>query len=136
MATRISDEVRNLACDAVVDSLDAGTTPTVKIYTGTQPADADDAATGTLLVTINLDATAAFGAAVAGVASVDNSPALTGVAVATGTAGWFRAADSTDTNRIDGDVGMGSGTLNLDNTSIAVDQVVTLTSWTVTMPAG
>jgi hypothetical protein len=136
MATRLSDEVRNLACDAIVDSLDAGATPTVKIYTGSQPADADDAATGTLLVTINLDGTAAFGAAAAGVATADNSPALTGTAVAAGTAGWFRAADSGDVNRIDGDVGEGSGTLNLDNTDIGVGQLVTITGWTVTVPAG
>lgn len=133
MASRLSDEVRNLACDAVVDSLDAGATPTIKIYTGSQPADADDAASGTLLVTINLDGTAAFGAASGGAASLDVSPAISGVASASGTAGWFRAADSTDTNRIDGDVGEGSGTLNLDNTDITSGQTVTITSWTVTV---
>lgn len=135
MATRISDEVRNLACDAIVDGLDAGAgAATIKIYTGAQPADADDAASGTLLATITMS-DPAFGAAAAGVATADNTPALSVAAAATGTAGWFRAADSTDVNRIDGDVGQGSGTLNLDNTSIVSGQTVTVTGWTVTVPA-
>lgn len=134
MATRISDEVRTLACDAVVDSLDVGTNGTIKIYTGAQPADADDAASGTLLATIALS-DPAFGAAAAGVATADITPALSVTAGATGTAGWFRAADSADANRIDGDVGEGSGTLNLDNTDIVNGQTVTVTGWTVTVPA-
>jgi len=134
MTTRISDEVRTFMVDAAVDSLDLGATPTLKIYTGSQPADADDAASGTLLVTINLDGTAAFGAGSNGVATADNSPALSGVAGNSGTAGWFRAADSTDANRIDGSVGEGSGDLSLDNTDIASGQTVTVTSWTVTQP--
>jgi hypothetical protein len=134
MATRISDEVRTLMVDAAVDGLDAGAgAATIKIYTGSQPADADDAASGTLLVTITMS-DPAFGAGSAGVATADNTPALSAVAGASGTAGWFRAADSNDTNRIDGDVGEGSGTLNLDNTDIASGQTVTITSWTVTQP--
>lgn len=135
MASRLSDEVRTLACDAVVDSLDAGAGPaTIKIYTGSQPADADDAASGTLLATITMS-DPAFGAASAGVATADNTPALSATAAASGTAGWFRAADSNDTNRIDGDVGEGSGTLNLDNTDIVSGQTVTVTGWTVTVAA-
>lgn len=137
MATRISTEIRDLACNAVVDALDAGAgAPTLKVYTGTQPASAEDAATGTLLATFTLDATAAFGASSSGVATLDVSPAISAVAAATGTAGWFRAADSTDANRIDGSVGQGSGDLSLDNTSITSGQTVNLVSWTVTMPAG
>lgn len=136
MATRISTEMRDAACNAIVDLLDAGTTPTLKVYTGTQPASAEDAATGTLLVTFSLDGTAAFGASSSGVATLDVVPAISAVAGAAGTAGWFRAADSTDTNRIDGSVGQGSGDLSLDNTTIANGQTVNLVSWTVTMPAG
>jgi hypothetical protein len=133
MTTRISDEVRTLMADAAVDSLDVGTAAQIKIYTGTQPADADDAASGTLLVTITMS-DPAFGAAAAGVATADNTPALSAVAGNPGTAGWFRAADSGDVNRIDGSVGEGSGDLSLDNTDIAAGQTVTVTSWTVTQP--
>lgn len=136
MATRISTEMRDAACNAIVDLLDAGATPTLKVYTGSQPASAEDAATGTLLATFSLDGTAAFGAAATGVATLDVTPAISTTGAAAGTAGWFRAADSTDTNRIDGSVGQGSGDLSLDNTVIAVGQTVNLVSWTVTMPAG
>lgn len=135
MATRLSDEVRTLADDAIVDSLDAGAgAGTLKIYTGTQPADADDAASGTLLATITYS-DPAFGASSNGVATADTTPALSAVAGASGTAGWFRRADSNDTNRIDGSVGEGSGDLSLDNTDIASGQTVTVTSDTITVPA-
>jgi hypothetical protein len=66
---------------------------------------------------------------------VDITPALSGTAVASGTAGWFRAADSNDVNRIDGSVGEGSGDLSLDNTDIGTGQTVTVTGWTVTVAA-
>lgn len=136
MATRISDEVRTFAVDAIVDALDLGPgAATIKVYTGAQPADADDAASGSLLVTITMS-DPAFGAGAAGVATADNTPALSAVASGAGVAGWFRAADSTDANRIDGSVGEGSGELSLDNTDIAIGQTVTVTGWTVTVPAG
>jgi hypothetical protein len=143
MATRVPDPRRNAIVDSIVDALDAGAGGgIVRVYTGTQPADADSAATGTLLVTITLDATAAFGAAASGTATCDVTPEPTGTAVAAGTAGWFRALDSdgvdiTD-NVIDGSVTAtgGGGDMEINNTSIEVDQVVNITAWTVTMPAG
>lgn len=138
MATRITDAAQNAAVDAVVDLVDAGAgAGTLKIYTGTQPADADTNPPDTLLVTITLDATAAFGAAAAGVATLDVSPALSGVAVAAGTAGYFNIEDSDGVNVIQGNITGtgGGGDIELDNTSIAVDQVVNLTSLTVSIPA-
>lgn len=138
MATRVPVLARNAAVDAIVDRLDAGAgAGTVKIYTGAQPATADDAATGTLLVTITCDAVAVFGAAAAGVATADVSPQPTGVAVAAGTAGWFRAEDSTGVDCLDGNVTAtgGGGDMEINNTSIAVDQDVNITAWTVTAPA-
>lgn len=135
MATRVTDAVQNAAADAVVDLLDAGAgAGTLKIYSGTQPADADDAASGTLLVTLTFS-DPAFGAAAAGVATAN---AITdGTAVATGTAGWFRCEDSAGTTVFDGDVTAtgGGGDLELDNTSIATDQTVSITSLTYTHPA-
>lgn len=141
MATRVPDAVRNAIADAVVDRLDAGAAAgIVRIYTGSQPADADDAATGTLLVEIDLN-DPAFGAAASGVATADVSPQPTGVATAAGTAGWFRALDSdgvdqTD-NVIDGSVTAtgGGGDMEINNTSIAIGQDVNITAWTVTAPA-
>ena len=136
MATRIPTAAQNAACDAIVDLIDAGATAgEVEIRTGAQPASANDAASGTLLVTIPLN-DPAFGAAAAGVATADIDPALTGVAVAAGIAGWFRVLDDVGATVMDGACAEGSGEMDLDNTDIAVDQNVTITSWTSTMPAG
>ena len=74
MATRLPTAARNAACDAVVDLLDAGAgAGTIKIYTGSQPASANDAASGTLLATITLS-DPAFGAASTGVATMAGTP--------------------------------------------------------------
>lgn len=134
MATRISTAARNAACDAIVDLLDAGAgAGTLKIYTGSQPASAQDAETGTLLATFTLP-DPVFGAAATGVATANAISNATGAAA--GTAGWFRAEDSTGANVIDGSVGTSGADLNLNTTTISVGLTVSITSWTVTMPAG
>jgi hypothetical protein len=135
MATRVADASRNAATDAVVDRIDAGAgAGTLKIYTGAQPADADDAESGTLLVTVTLG-DPAYGAAAAGTAALSGTPS--GTAVAAGTAGWFRVEDSTGANVFDGSVTAtgGGGDLELDNTSIAVGQTVTVSSLPFSTPA-
>ena len=137
MATRIADAARNAAADAVVDRIDAGAgAGTLKIYTGSQPADADDAESGTLLVTITFS-DPAFGAAASGSAAADTTPALSAAAVAAGTAGWFRVEDSTGANVFDGSVTAtgGGGDIELDNTSIASGQTVTVSSLSFAVPA-
>ncbi len=137
MATRLADASRNAALNGALDLADAGAAAaTIRIYTGTQPADADDAVGGgdTLLVEITLN-DPAFAAAAAGSKALDVSPALTGTAVGAGTAGWFRLEDSDDVNILDGACGSGSGELDLDNTSIAIGQDVTINSLVVTAAA-
>jgi hypothetical protein len=121
----------NPACDAVVDLLDSGY---LRIYNGTQPSDADDAiTTQTLLAELRFGAPA-FGSASAGVATA-NAITADSSANATGTAAWFRALKSDGTSTVfDGSVGVTGCELNIDNTSIATGQQVTVTSMTVTMP--
>lgn len=134
MAARYPDAVRNAISDLITARIDAGAAAgTLKIYSGTQPADADDAATGTLLVTFTLtDPSAA--AAVAGVATMDFDPDLSATAAATGTAGWFRIADSNGVTVVDGAVGTSGAELNLSSTSITSGGTVNLTTGTVTTP--
>lgn len=137
MATRLAPAARNAACDGVVDLLDGGPgAGTIKIYTGTQPAAASDAATGSLLATVTL-ADPAFGAAASGVATMAGTP-LSGTGVAAGTAGWARLADSTGATVMDGSVTAtgGGGQIELATTTISVGVTVSITSGTVTMPAG
>ncbi|GAA2990703.1 hypothetical protein GCM10017559_08450 [Streptosporangium longisporum] len=137
MATRLPTAARNAAADAVVDLADAGAgAATIEIRTGSQPASANDAASGTLLATFTL-ADPAFGAASTGVATLAGTPRTT-TGVAAGTAGWFRLKDSTGATVLDGAVTAtgGGGQLELNTTTISVGVNVEITSGTVTMPAG
>ena len=132
---RLATAARNAAADAVVDLIDGGAgAGTVKIYTGSQPASANDAESGTLLATIDL-ADPAFGAAASGVATATDPASVN--ASATGTAGWFRVEDSTGANVMDGDCTAtgGGGTMTLSTTSLVSGSPVDITSFTVTMPA-
>ena len=137
MATRLPTAARNAACDAVVDLVDAGTgAGTVEVRTGSQPASADNAATGTLLATFTL-ADPAFGTASSGTAALAGAPRST-TGVADGTAGWFRMKDSTGATVMDGSVTVtgGGGQLELNTTTISTGVNVQITSGSVTMPGG
>ena len=99
---------------------DVFTLGNVKIYTGTQPTDPDDAPTGTLLVTINNGGTGiTFGDAADGVLSKTVGETWSGVGADTGTAGYFRLCAYADLGtdngtdcRIDGTVATSGGELN------------------------
>src|SRR5688572_2177889 len=141
MATRLATATRNAATDAVVDLIDGGAgAGTIDVRTGTQPATAEDSATGTLLLTFTLNdpAFGAAGASVAGRADLDVSPAVATVGLADGDAGWFRVKDSTGATVFDGAVTAtgGGGQLELSTIAVSVDLDVSITSGTVTMPAG
>lgn len=137
MATRIPTATRNAMADATVDLLDGGSAAGyVEIRSGTQPATGNDAASGVLLATVTLN-DPGFGAASTGTATADVSPALTAAAVATNTAGWFRAYDSNDVAVLDGSATAtgGGGDMQLNTTSLVTAVDVTITAWTVTAPA-
>ena len=104
---------------------------TLSIYTGSQPATANDAATGTKLVDITING---FNAPASGSATLDTSTPNTGVAVATGTAGWGRIVGGAG-ERIDGTVGTSGTDFTINSTSITNGATVTLTAMTVTQPA-
>lgn len=127
-AVTLENAVRSLACDAIGNSLDAGSAAGyVEIRTsgGT-----------TLLVSIDLN-DPAFGAAVNGVKTLDVSPALSGTAVATGTAAVCRFYDSDDTLRFSGSVTLtsGGGLIEIETTAIEENDVITITGGTLTVPA-
>lgn len=134
MATRITTGSRNAACDAIVDRLDAGAgAGKLRVYTGTQPASANDAVSGTLLAEFTLS-DPAFGASATGTATAAAISDTTGLAA--GTAGWFRAVDSDGNGQWDGSVGTSGQDLNLNTTTISIGVTVSVSSWTVTMPSG
>ena len=124
----------------------------LRIYSGTQPTNADTAFAGTLLLSV----TAASGAFVAGAfgnglefgtaasgAISKNTEVWSGVAGASGTAGWFRlmanATDasgaSTSLQRIDGSIGTSGADLNMSSTTITSGQTYTIDTFTITLPS-
>lgn len=124
----------------------------IEIYSGTQPATADAAATGTLLGTVTLAGGAftpgtatnglTWGAPASG--TITKSTDLwqfTGLAAAT--AGWFRLkgnaldsnALSTTLPRLDGNIGSSGADMNLSNLSIAVGAITTIDTFSFSIPA-
>lgn len=133
MATRLATATQNAMAAAVTAAIDAGVgAGTVKVYTGGQPANANLAPTGTLLVTWTL-ADPSYGAPVAGVATLDATPVITAVAGNAGTAGWFRIESSTPGTVYDGLCGVGNQMV-FDNPVLAAGQTVNLTAGTLTQP--
>lgn len=116
----------------------------IKIYSGTPPADADAAVTGTLLVTIsissggtgiNFDTSAASGV-------LSKAPAETWSGVcAAGTAGYFRHVAAGDTGvsstteaRMQGGVATLGSDLNLSSVTLVGGATQTIDFYSVTLP--
>lgn len=136
MAVRLSTAARNATTNAITALVDAGSGPgVIEIRSGSQPATAQDAATGTLLATVTL-ADPSFGASATGTATGTDPAAVS--AVATGTAGWFRVKDSTGATVFDGSATAsgGGGDMQLSSTSLTSGGSVDITSLTYTTPAG
>ena len=123
----------------------------IEIYSGSQPATADSAVTGTLLGTVTLNSGAftpgvstnglTFAAASGGAVSKSGVWSFNGIAA--GTAGWFRlkgnATDaggvSTILPRLDGSIATSGADMNLSNLSISTSSPVTLDTFSWTQPA-
>jgi hypothetical protein len=130
MAFQFSVAARNAALDAIETAI--GTSAILQIRSGTVPANAAAADSGTLLAEMTLPSDWLAAAA-------SGSKALSGTwsdpaANAAGTAGHFRIKDSGGTTtHIQGSVTAtgGGGDMTIDNTSIAVGQVISVTSFTL-----
>lgn len=132
MALSLSQTLANALLDTGMNTIfDSGI---LEIRDGTRPANADTAATGTVLVSITLPAdsfNAASGGTITKAGTWQDASAD-----ATGTATWFRLKQSTDvpgTNtteeRLDGDVGTSGSDLNLSTTTINITDQVTITQF-------
>lgn len=125
------------------------------IYSGSQPASANDAATGTRLATVAVDDGAVgltFDAiATAGILPKAAAETWSGTAVATGTAGWFRfnalvtdkagtetaAATGGVTNTaMDGSIAVTGGDINMSNVSVVSGALQSVTVFNIVQPSG
>lgn len=124
----------------------------IDVYSGSQPADADTAESGTKLVTITLSSGAFsggsatngmnFGEVASGVLSKEAGEVWSGVGLSAGTAGWFRIYDnayttgaSTTAIRIDGAIATSGSQFNMSNTTITVGATTTVDTVALTLPA-
>jgi hypothetical protein len=129
MAIQLSVLARNARLDAIETEL--GASPKLKIRSGAQPADCAAADAGTVLATFDLPADA-FAAAASGSKAKSGTWQET-AADAAGTAAHFRLYKTDGSTCVmQGSVGAGSGDLQLDSTTIAVGQQVTITAFTIT----
>ena len=151
MALRFSTALRN-ASIGTVGTAGALSTGVIEIYTGAQPATANDPVTGTLLGTVTLNGAAftpgsatnglTFAAAANGAVS-KSATAWQFTGLANGTAGWFRfkgnASDaggtSTTAIRLDGSIATSGGDMTIGNLSITVGAPNTIDQFTLTYPA-
>jgi hypothetical protein len=119
---------RSRAADAVLARANSGS---LRIYSGTEPANIDAAlGAAVLLATLPLSATA-FGAASSGVATANAITSAT--AAASGTASFFRVLESDGTTGVyQGTVGTTGAELNLSSVGILAGGTVSVSSMTYT----
>lgn len=137
MPLRLTPAIRNAAVNAAVAIADSGTAEAVlSIYTGTQPASAEDAPTGTLLVTFTLN-DPAYGPSIDGTSSLNTGGGISSVAVDSGIAAWGRLTTSEDETVYDG-VCASTGTPEflLNSISITSGQVILLNAGSLSVPSG
>lgn len=131
----ISTAVRNAMVDAFVDKIDEGAgAGTIVIRTGTAPAATTDADSGTLLATLTFS-DPAFGAAASGTATADTITDDASID-ATNTAGYWRIKDSDGEVHAQGSVGTSGADINFNSLSFVAGGTCSITSLTVTQPAG
>ena len=128
MTIRFNTAMRDAMVTALTDAISFY--GTLSVYTGSQPATANDTATGTKLVDITINS---FNPSASGSATLNTSSPNSGVAIATGTAGWGRIVKGG--KQIDGTVGTSGTDFTINSTSITNGATVTLTAMTVTQPA-
>jgi hypothetical protein len=139
MATpRISTASAIAGLNSILALLNVGSAGNIKIYVGTAPTTLEESATGLLLATCPLSATA-FPTAVDATDKVTaTASTITGDTNASndGDAGYFRGEDGNGLEVIQGTVTAtaGGGDMEIDNITITTGDTVNVTAWTVTLP--
>ena len=131
MALQFGTTLRNALCNQCETTI--STAPILRILTGSAPAACGTAETGTILAELTLPSD--WMAAAAAGAKAKSGTWQEASANAAGTAGYFRILESTGTTTsVQGtvtDTG-GGGDMTLDNAVLALAQVVTVNTFTLT----
>lgn len=138
MAMRISTAARSAACDAVVDLVDSGAgTAKLQLWSGPLPASVGGTPSGVMLAEFDLP-NPCFGSASNGVATANAITPTTGLPAAGGgtDVGFARVVNRNGTVVWENDsVGTSGTQIVLNTLAISEGADVSVTSWTVTMPA-
>jgi len=132
MAVQQSTTVRNAILDVIETTI--GTTPVIKIFSGSQPADCAAANTGTELASFTLGSDW-WNAASGGAKSIPGTLSTTAIAGAPTNAGHYRIYASNGTTcHEQGSITVagGGGDMIIDNLSISTGQTVRITAYTKT----
>lgn len=127
---KIKNSTANTMLDAITTAI--GASGLLRIYSGTQPADAGTALSGnTLLAELALSATfaAAASAGVLTASAISDDVS----ADATGTATWATFVTAAGVRILDVSVGTSGADINLNTTSIVTGARVSVTSYTLTI---
>lgn len=138
MTVRMSDGLANFVLDSGIGTA-FDTTGRINVYTGTQPATADTAASGTLLGTLTLSSDA-FAAAASRAIAINSVTSDTN-ADASGTAGYVRfyrtgdtapgsAGNGTTDRRLDLAIGTD---ISIDNSAIVAGGTIALSSFSLSL---
>lgn len=131
MNLHLSETTVNAEADAHSALLNSGY---LRIYDGTQPANADATLSGQTLLAELIFGVTAFAAASGGIANA-NTITADSSANATGTAAWYRTFKSDGTTVVsDGSVGTAGANLNLNSVSIIIGSVVSVSAFIFTQP--
>ena len=130
MTLQLATLTRNSRLNAI--QTEVGTSPILKIFTGTPPSNCSSANTGDVLVTITLPSTW-LSAASSG--AISKTGTWEGVSDADGTAGHFRLFDSGgSTCHMQGIVSItgNGGDIELSSITISSGQTITMTTFVIT----
>ncbi len=149
MAMRISTGLANklLDTDSAKAILEGASGFFIDIYTGSRPASANTAPTGTKLVRLYSNGTSAGlhfeTTAVDGELVKETTETWTGTVLATGVAGWFRILESTDDGststtlpRADGSVSTTGADMNMSSVNLTAGAIHTLPAFKVSILGG
>ncbi len=143
MAYKTSTGLRNyiLSDGSLSSALSGGF---IKIYSGDAPSSADGAVTGTLICIISLNSTATgftLGTASGGIIAKESTDILSGVALVSQVAGYYRhvapgdsGAYSTSEPRIQGSISTVGAEMNLSSVNIALGATQTIDFYSITLP--
>jgi hypothetical protein len=130
LTTRFTIAIRNARCQDIGTKCNNGY---IRIYSGSQPSDPDQAPGGTLLATLRF-ANPAFGSPVNGQITA-NAITPDSSAAATGTATWARILQSDGTTVVmDVSVGTTGSNINLNSVDIKAGGQVAISAWVHTEP--